>query len=224
MQRRAKAIALAGAASAILVLGLALPAGATGGSLRPGNSMCTDQTRSSSGVSLSGTVTTPSAAVTWTLRAASSAGGNEAQVFQKIGYTLAGTSVAAPRAGDVFYRLCLANTTNAPVSAASMSVSPRTAGSGQVGFGPTTAVLGTEATLCGELTKAAGHLTASASSPVTFFVRAYNGDLSVLRSIRPLTVTTTRVDQQVGPGAYAFLDVCAINHSATTASVSMQFA
>lgn len=176
-------------------------------------------------MSLSGTVTTPTARPTWTVTVADTAGGPESRVVSTAASSVAGVSVPAPRAGSLFYRLCLANTTGSSLSTTPIATTPRAgATDGLNGIGPTTAILGPGGTVCGERLAAAGRLIASADVPVTFFVRAYNGDLSILRSIRPSTVSATSVNRIVGPGPYAFLDVCAVNHSATrAATVSMQF-
>ena len=220
-------ISFAGAFGMIL-FGLAGTANASsvGGGLPAGSSVCTDQTGSTNGVALSGIVSSPGAQVTWTVRSADTAGGPETEIFRVVTYDLTGTNVAAPHAGTVFYRLCLANTTASRQSFSHVFVTPRPGGaSGGSGLGPTTSVLGPSGIVCGELIKTSGRLTATSNVAVTWFVRAFNGDLSFLRSIHPLTVTTTSVDQVVGPGAYVFLDVCAINHSTTaTATLSMQFA
>ena len=135
-------------------------------------------------------------------------------------------NVLAPHAGTLFYRPCLANTTRYAVSFTPISTSPRQGSTnGMNGIGPTTAILGPGGIVCGERIGVSGRLTATSNVAITWFVRAYNGDLSILRLIRPLTVTATSVDQLVGPGPYAFLDLCAINHSTTqTATLSMQFA
>jgi hypothetical protein len=221
------AVTFAGAIGVILI-GLAGTASASsvGGSLPAGSSVCTDQTGSTNGVSLSGIVSTPGARVTWTVRAADAAGGAEAEIFRAATYDVTGTNVAAPRAGSLLYRICLNNTTRSPVSFSHVFAVPRPGGgSGQANLGPTTSILGPNGTVCGELIASSRRLTATSNVPVTWFVRAYNGDLIVPRSIRPLTATSTSVDQVIGPGAYAFLDVCAINHSTTqTATPSMQFA
>ncbi len=228
--RRAAArvcISLVGAFGVILlgVAGIA-NASSVGGSLPAGSSVCTDQVGSTNGVTLGGIVSSPGARVTWTVRVAETAGGAESEIFRAVTYDVTGTNVAAPHAGTLFYRICLANTTASPKSFSHVFVTPRAGGaSGGSNLGPTTSVLGPNGTVCGELTKTSGRLTATSNVAVTWFVRVFNGDLSLLRSIRPLTVTATSVDQVIGPGAYAFLDVCAINHSITqTATLSMQFA
>lgn len=196
-----------------------------GGSLPAGSSISADQTRSDVGVKVSGIVSTPGAAVTWTVKAADTPGGTETQVFRAVTYDVTGVSIAPPHPGTLFYRICLANTTRSPVSFSHVSTVPRTgAGNGQSNVGPTTAILGPGGTACGELIKGSGRLTVSSDVPVTWWVRAFNGDLSVLRQIRPLTVTAPSVDQAVGPGPYAFLDACVINHSTRSATLSMQFA
>jgi hypothetical protein len=226
MKRPTRASIVMAGAAVTLVAVLAGPASASsaGGSLPAGSSMCTDRTMSDDGVNVSGTVTTPSAQVTWTVREADTATGAETEVFRSVGYDVTGRQVASPHAGRLFYRLCLANTTRSSVSFSHAALTPRPGFTdAQQGVGPTTAVLG-GGQVCGELIKGSGRLIASASSPVTWFVRAYNGDGTILRSIQPLTVTSASVNQVVGPGAYAFLDVCAINHSTTTATLSMEFA
>ncbi len=220
------AIATGTAVGIVLVLSGVANASSVGGSLPAGSSVCTDQVGSTNGVALSGIVSSPGARVTWTVRASATPGGAEAQIFRAVTSDVTGTNVAAPSAGTLFYRICLANTTSSPKSFSHVFVTPRPGGAnGGANLGPTTSVLGPNGTVCGELVKASGRLTATSNVTVTWFVRAYNGDLSILRSIRPLTVTSTSVDQVIGPGAYAFLDVCAINHSTTqTATLSMQFA
>ncbi len=176
-------------------------------------------------MALSGIVSSPGARVTWTVRIAETAGGAEAEIFRAVTYDVTGINVAAPHAGTLFYRICLANTKTSRLSFFHVFAVPRPGGAnGGSNLGPTTSVLGPNGTVCGELITTSRRLTATSNVAVTWFVRVFNGDLSLLRSIRPLTVTTTSVDQIIGPGAYAFLDVCAINHSTTqTAALSMQF-
>ena len=204
MVRPTRASALPAAAVGAVLLVLAARAGVSsvGGSLPAGSSVCTDRTRSS-------------AQVTWTVTAASTFGGAETQVFR---------AVAPPRPGALFYRTCLTNTTRSAVSFSTVSTSPRAGAGGQSNIGPTTAVLGPEGTAGGERIQSQGHLTASSSVPVTWWIRVFNGDGPILRQIKPLTVIATSVDQVVGPGAYASLDVCVINHSSATATMSMQLA
>ena len=208
-----------------LVIGVALPASASsvGGALAAGNSVCTDQTGSSNGVTLYGTVTTPTAKVTWSVLAADAPGGPEKQIFQAVTYDVSFTNVTAPHVGTVFYRLCLTNTTRSATSFSHVVAVAQPGGAGS-STGPTTAVLGHEATVCGEAIAKSGYLTASSNAPLTWWVRAFNGDGTLLRQIKPLNVTASAVDMVVGPGAYATLDLCAINHSSTTATASMQFA
>lgn len=187
--------------------------------------MYVDRIRSDNGVNVSGIVTSIRAKVTWTVRAADTADGTETEVFRAVGYDVTGRQVAPPHTGSISYRLRLANTTTSPVSLSHVFLTPRSGFTdGLQNVGPTTAVLGGGGQVCGELIKGSGRLIASSTSAITWFVRVYNGDLTILRSIRPLTVTTASVDQVVGPGPYAFLDVCAINPSTSTATLSMQFA
>ena len=227
MKRVTRSTLLVGGLVLALVLGLAAvsSASSSGGSLPAGSSMCSDQARSSTGAAVSGIVSSVNARVTWTVTAADIAGGPETTIFRAVTDDVTGRTVAAPHAGLVFYRVCLSNTTTSPVSFFRVFASPPAGAAGALsGIGPTSAILGAGGTVCGELLSRGGHLTASSNLPVTWFVRAYNGDLSILRQVRPLTVTSTSVDGVIGPGAYAYLDVCAINHGASTATLSMQFA
>lgn len=227
MKRPTKASILVAGTVVALVMALAVPASASsiGGSLPAGGSVCVDRTRSDNGVNISGIVSSIRAQVTWTVREADTADGSETDVFRAVGYDVTGRTVAPSHAGSLFYRLCLANTTGSAVSFSHVFLTPRPGSTdAQQNIGPTTAVLGGGGQVCGEMIKGSGRLMASSSSAITWFVRVYNGNLSILRNIRPLTVTTTSVDQVVGPGQYVFLDVCAINHSTTTATLSMQFA
>ncbi len=214
-----------------LVLGIALPASASsaGGSLAAGNSMCTDQTGSAGGVRLSGTASTPSstAGVTWTVRAAKRPGLTETQVFKAVTADVTGANILATHPGTLYYRLCLANNTSSSVRFANadlVALGPAESSS----TGPTTAVLSNGAMVCGERIAKSGHLRASSSAPVTWLVRAFSGNGPTPTTTRLLTVTSTSVDATFGPGAYAFLDVCAVDRSAATntaatAAIAMQF-
>src|SRR6476620_10557935 len=134
-----------------VVLGIVVPASASsaGGSLAAGNSMCTDQTGSSGGVRLSGTVSTPTSTpgATWTVRAAKRPGVAETQVFKAVTADVTGTTVPAIQPGTVYYRLCLANNTSGTVRfahAEALALSPSEASS----TGPTTALLSSGGTVC----------------------------------------------------------------------------
>ena len=214
-----------------LVLGIALPAGAssTGGSLAAGNTMCTDQTGSTGGVRLSGTASVPSstAGVTWTVRAAKRPGLTETQVFKAVTADVTGRNILATHPGTLYYRLCLANDTSAPVRFAHADeVALRPAESSSTG--PTTALLSNGGTVCGERIAKSGHLRATSSAPVTWLVRAFSGSGPTPSTKRLLTITSSSVNETFGPGAYAFLDVCAVDRSAATntsarTAISMQF-
>ena len=215
-----------------VVLGIVVPASATAasGSLAPGNSMCTDQTGSAGGVTLSGTVTAPTttAGVTWTVRAAARPGLTETQVFKAVTNDVTGTHVLVTHPGPtLYYRLCLANDTASPVRFAHADATALRPGESS-STGPTTALLSNGGTVCGERIAKSGHLTAVSSSPVTWIVRAFSANGPTPTTTRLLTVTSSSVDATFGPGAYAFLDVCAVDRSAATntsarAAISMQF-
>jgi hypothetical protein len=215
-----------------VALGIALPATAStaSGSLAPGNTMCTDQTGSAGGVRLSGSVTTPTptAGVTWTVRAAKRPGLVETQVFKAETADVTGRNILETHPGaTLYYRLCLANDTSAPVRFSHADViALRPAESSSTG--PTTALLGNGGTVCGERIAKSGRLRATSSAPVTWLVRAFSGTGPTLTSRRLLTVTSASVNATFGPGRYAFLDVCAVDRSAATntaarAAITMEF-
>jgi hypothetical protein len=214
-----------------MVLGIVVPASASTatGTLAAGNSMCTDQTGSSRGVALFGDVTTPTptAGVTWTVRAARRPGTTELQIFRSTRKDVSNTPVAATLRGTVYYRLCLANDSGAPVSfrdARVVALGPTTGSSS----GPTTAQLTAGGTVCGERIARSGHLRATSTAPVTWLVRAFSGNGPTATSTRLLSVTTTSVNVAFGPGPYASLDVCALDraqvtNSSGTTAIAMQF-
>jgi hypothetical protein len=223
---------LVGVLGAVL-LGIALPASAStaSGSLAAGNTMCTDQTGSAGGVRLSGTVTTPTptAGVTWTVRAATRPGPTAAAdtvVFRAETADVTGRTILPTHAGTLYYRLCLANTTSAAVRFANVNaVAIKPAGTSSTG--PTTALLSTGGTVCGERIAKSGHLRASSSAPVTWVVRGFSGNEPTPSTRRLLTVTSTSVDANFGAGSFAFLDVCAIDRSPASSTaktaIAMQF-
>jgi hypothetical protein len=215
-----------------VVLGIVVPASASsaGGSLAAGNSMCTDQTGSANGVTLSGAVTTPTtnvAGVTWTVRAARRPGTAEVQIFRSARKDVSNTPLVANLPGTVFYRLCLANNSAGPVSfthAAVVAGGPAT----ETRTGATTAVLSSGGTVCGERIAKRGHLQATSTAPITWLVRAFSGNGPTATSTRLLTVTSTSVNAFIPSGSYAFLDVCALdrspdNNTAATTAIAMQF-
>src|SRR5215813_5584724 len=109
---------LAGVLGAVL-LGIVVPAGAStaSGALAAGNTMCTDQTGSASGVVLSGRVTTPwtTGGVTWTVGAVQRPGTVERQVFKAETADVTGAKVPLTNTGVLYFRLCLANDTSASI-------------------------------------------------------------------------------------------------------------
>jgi hypothetical protein len=213
-----------------VVLGIVVPASASSaaGSLAAGNSMCTDQTGSAHGVSLSGAVTapTPTAGVTWTVRAARRPGTAEFVIFRTNRADVSSTPIVANLRGTVFYRLCLANNTTTAVRFTHAAVvgGPAT----QSGSGPTTALLSSGGTVCGERIAKSGHLRATSSAPITWLVRAFSGNGPSATSTRLLAVTSTSVNAFIPSGSYAFLDVCALDRSPDTSTsartaIAMQF-
>jgi len=228
MYRFVKRVTLLVGVLGALLLGLALPASATtaAGTLSPGNTMCTDQTGSAGGATLSGTVTTPSiAGVTWTVRAAKRPGFTERTVFTAHTTDVTGAKVPATNTGVLFYRLCLANDTSRPIRFTGAHV--LAAGPAAVSTtGPTTALLSNGGAVCGERIARSGHLQASSSAPVTWIVRAFSAGPSPATT-RLLTATTSSVNASFGPGRFAFLDGCAIDRAPSTTArrtaISMQF-
>jgi hypothetical protein len=194
LHRFAKRVTLLVGVLGAVVLGLALPASASSaaGSLAAGNSMCTDQTGSSGGVRLSGTVTNPTGipGVTWTVRAAKRPDLAETQVFKAVTADVTGTNVRAMQPGTLYYRLCLANNTSGTARFAKadmVALSPAEASS----TGPTMARLSNGGTACGERIAKSGHLRATSSAPVTWLVRAFNGNGPTPTATRLLTVTSS---------------------------------
>lgn len=214
-----------------VALGIIVPASASSasGSLAPGNSMCTDQTGSAGGVTLTGAVTTPTAnaGVTWTVRAARRPGTAEVQIFRSTRADVSNTPIVATLPGTVFYRLCLANHTAGPVHfthAEVVAAGPAT----ESRTGATTALLSRGGTVCGERIAKRGHLQATSTAPVTWLVRAFSGNGPTATSRRLLTVTSTSVNAFIQSGSFAFLDVCALDRSpsvnaAGRTAISMQF-
>ena len=219
-----KSLPLVFGLGALLAVAAAVPALAEGGNLPSGSKVCTDQTRSDKGVAIYGTVTPVNAKATWTVLAASSPGGAETQIFQTVGYDVSVTHVPAPGPGTFYYRTCLANTTPAAVTDTGVATAAEVgASNGLAGIGPTRATLGPGGVICAESVPRSGRLVASSTVPVQWRVRAFNGDGTILRQQHPLTVTATSVNQVVGPGPYASLDVCVTNTSSAAATLSFEF-
>jgi hypothetical protein len=222
---------LVGVLGAVL-LGIVVPAGAStaSGTLAAGNTMCTDQTGSARGVSLSGRVTTPTtnvAGVTWTVRAAKRPGVAETQVFRASTADVTGAKVPLTHTGTQYYRLCLANNTSASIRFTNANVTALGPANNSK-TGPTTAQLSNGGMICGERIANSGHLKASSNAPVTWLVRGFSGSGPTPSTIRLLSVTSSSVNQTFGPGRFAFLDVCAVDRSATTntaarIAISMEF-
>ena len=225
-----RATVLAGVLGAV-VLGIVVPASASsaGGSLAPGNTMCTDQTGSTNGVALFGAVTTPTtnAGIGWTVRAAKRPGTAEVPIFRSGRADISNTPLVANVRGLVFYRLCLANNTAGPVSfthAAVVAKGPAT----DSRTGATTALLSSGATVCGERIARSGHLRATSTAPITWLVRAFSANGPSATTTRLLRVTSTSVNAFIPSGSYAFLDVCALdrapaNNTSAKTEIAMQF-
>jgi hypothetical protein len=231
LSRFGKQVTLLAGVSGAVLLGIVVPAGAStaSGALASGNTMCTDQTGSASGITLSGRVTTPwtNGGVTWTVLAAQRAANVERQVFQTEAADVTGMKVPLANTGELYFRLCLANNTpasirftNANVNALSLANNSST--------GPTTATLSNGGMICGERIAKSGHLWATSSAPVTWVVRAFSGSGPTRSAKRLLTVTSSSVNRTFAPGRYAFLDACAVDRSPATNSaaetaISMEF-
>ncbi|GAA2864258.1 hypothetical protein [Nonomuraea rubra] len=137
--RRITIPALAPVAGLIGVALVAVPAQADAGCIPPGSTVCTDRTGSGAGVVIHATNNGPAV---WTVRASSTAGGAETEIFRRVTADIdTYPTIVHPDGGFRFYRMCA---TNPRTDEFRMVVIFNMTGkdpAGQAGVGPHTAVL-----------------------------------------------------------------------------------
>jgi hypothetical protein len=204
-------------AAGLLVAGLAAPAHAVLGFRFPGGSTaCTDQARSDRGVRIYGRIF--STAGTWTVRASTTAGGPETEIFRTVQEILPTTTVRPPAAGVFFLRACVSNT-GSGVGQYRLNMGVGPAGIAEDDIGPHVAVLGPGGEACGEFAWTAERLVGSSNVAVQWLARFVNVD-DLSGSMVPVA-TAARVDRVLpGPGENEWLEACVRNTSATTATVA----
>ncbi|MEV0618462.1 hypothetical protein AB0I81_34400 [Nonomuraea sp. NPDC050404] len=209
---------------AVTVFAAGTAQAADGAGLRPGDVICTDRTLTDGEVTAYGHAT-PSAPVTWTIRASATVGGPETELLRRTVWELKTVRVKSPDPGPSYYRTCLANTTDRTLDYRVLFYAPPAPGM-QNGVGPHTATLGTGGKACGEW--AAGwfeldyRLVGTSDVPVRYAIRVADGDGNVLREFD--LDTAASIDRVLRPPATESYEVCVTNTSSRAANVSWELA
>ncbi|MGW3347289.1 hypothetical protein ACWDA3_28645 [Nonomuraea rubra] len=220
MRRRITVLALALVAGLIGVALVAVPAQADAGWIPPGSTVCTDRTGSGAGVVIH--ATNNNGPAVWTVRASSTAGGAETEIFRRVTADIdTYPTIIHPDGGFRFYRMCA---TNPRTDGFRMVVIFNMTGkdpAGQAGVGPHTAVLTPHVSggnFCGGVISGARRFVASSDVPVRFKISGVDQD-DQTRTI--LDVTGTAFDQPITvPPDLVAVSACVYNTSRAKATTS----
>jgi hypothetical protein len=221
----------------LLLLGLAVPAGASGdsGTLPAGSTACTDRVLSSSGAFIRGRADNVPA--TFTTRISTTPGGPETTIFTQVtrevaihfpgnDYPTYRLLITPPTPGTYYFRNCVTAT-----HGSDYRFRLAVEGNGQFDsdIGPHTATLAPGGRHCGDwlsgpsigLGDGAARLIGSASAPVTFSLSATDSDYGFLGDV--FLVTGAAVNEVYLPPSYiSSTSACATNTSNTTVTVSFE--
>jgi hypothetical protein len=212
-------VIMAGAAMGfVLMIAVAGPADASQGGvyLKAGDTVCTDQSRSDTGVRFFATVT--NGLGTATVRTAAAAGGAETVVWTATGTTTVDRYVYASTPGT-YFRGCVTITT--PTTSTWTRQFIYGLGASDVNdIGPNTASLSPGAWACGDSGMGPVQLTGTATASVTWYVNAFDEDYAFVGSV--FSTQGSSVDTVFAPPPnLTVLEMCVLN--STQARIDASF-